>query len=145
MGWERYIFFIGLIIFTAPYFALAQDIEYSQEIEYLNERYRDYFIHENMKNRMNEQRRQGADEQREYRKNLEIQKEKARKNFVKNRRQNTKSVNWEELEEKYEVKKQQQEQKKNRERKRFAKKRQKLMKIKKQAKSIPEEKLVGLE
>ena len=84
-------------MFLSAPVSLAEN-DYSKELQYLNDRYRDYFIHENMKKRMNVERRKGAAAQRAYRQKLRAQKEETRKAFVEYKRKQPKVRNREKQE-----------------------------------------------
>ena len=145
MTQERYF---TILIF--PLFILSSKISHAGgkdtwQLEYLQQRYQDYFIHENMKKRQEEKRLRGAKKQRQYRRELEEKGEMARQEFIKKRNQQKKSINWEKLEKEYLKQEEQRETKRNVLRKKYAQKQKRLRRIKKEVKKIPEEKEVGLE
>ncbi|MCB0356499.1 MAG: hypothetical protein KDD40_05800 [Bdellovibrionales bacterium] len=142
---QRYVTFILILTILTLSFSLRADEEYRQELKFLNNRYRDFYIHEAMKARMNQERQKGADALRKKRHELLREHEQARLNFIKRKKTETAEPDWDLLEKTYLKKKEQEAEERDQERQKFVTEQAQLKKIKEQAKNIPQTKEVGLE
>lgn len=144
MTQERYFLSIVLILFMLFPLTTPADVEYSYELKHLNRRYRDFFIHENMEKRFDEERKRGGALEKLSRKKSEKEYEKARIEQVK-KRKSQQQVDWKKLELEYLKQQQKIALKQDKVRKKYVKKQKQLLKIKEQAKKIPESVEVGLD
>lgn len=145
MAQGRYISPLFLLIFFVGTPVFPEKGDYSRRIEYLNQRYKDFYIHENMRKRLDNERIKGAQAQKNYRKKLNAERNAARRSFIRSRKNRPALSLQLEFDKKYLKQKQKEEAQKNKARRRFAKQREMLKRIKEQAKKIPEAKEAGLE
>lgn len=112
--------------------------EFQQKVEQLNQRYEDFFVHEQEKKRKRMAVNEAADEQRKLRKKILEKREQERRSFVRKKIK---------IEGEMEHLKQMEMQKEENEkvRKYYIRKRDELNRIKESARKIPQEKEVGLE
>ncbi len=115
------------------------------EVQHLNERYKDFYIHEAEKKRRDAERQRAASEQREIRRQLELEREAARRKQVAIRKNQPGHLENIAQEEEYLKKVEARRAKQDEKRRAFVRERQKLLKIRREAKRIPDEKELGLE
>lgn len=119
---------------------IVRDPEYQQMLQQLNDRYEDFFIHQQSQKRWEVKRMSGIDEVIERRVRYQRQRERARKGFVRQP-----PLDREPLERKWEQKQKRLEAIREQEREHYVRKREELEKVRETARKIPEKQVVGLE
>ncbi len=122
--------------------AQGQESEFRRQLEILNERYEDFFAHEQRLRRYEEMIKKGVPQHKHLREEEQRLREKVRREQVANRREEPDTT---ELEREHERKKAEQEKVHDRYRREYIQYREQLEKIASSARKIPENRDAGLE